>query len=1184
MKTRERHLLGLLTVGLAVLAIAPGAHAQGAGFKTARPYVMLLMDTSGSMEWRAATFAAGEDRLPVCDDARRVYQKSRWITSVEVMTGSFQDYRCRLTSRVGDEIGYYIPHVSPLYSKQLADGILDFYDEDIEFGLMTMDSNPSPLTDRDGMYSYPDGTYPVLADRHSTRVVAGQSVQGILWTKLRNPACQYFWNLGARRAQTALEDIAGAMIPHSWVPAGGGAIHRMRNAAVQSELLGVSPYWSSPVAALLADTRYYFANDPAVIKRVVVGGRGDCFYNCRDRHVILITDGIPNQDGRPECRFAVAGSPPAEGVCPYRQAWEEAFALYSAGINVHVIGFSAVDSDAEVLDAAGNVVGVVDELERMGRWGWGGRTENCPTNEKGVPQCVLYADNAAELQAALSRVLGEVLDGAASRTKTATVNTVVADKMGQRQFFSSMDVTATAWEGNLERVTYKCQKNAGGAWETVREADVFDYGDEGLDKLVIPANNFTIRRLYSSDPSGSIQPAGAVRAPAVFVALDGIDAAELGAPDGTQRTRVLNWMHGTTGSGRETARLGAIYHTSPVIVGSPGLELPLVSYNVGPHRSAGQTYSVDRQIGFRQLYARRPDVLYVATMDGILHAFDVSATAGVGNPEMWGYVPPMLLGSMYRQLSGQMYLLDGSIAVRDLRLFKNTATNIDDWATVLVMGLRMGGGVRGYFALDVTAPYMNTALVPTPAQGARDASLGLPAAPPYGRPTLLWQITSGTNATPLAPETLQNYSGLGLTYARPAFGNAVITEGATTGETAIVVLSAGVRPEGATREVGCGLYIVRASDGRLIRWLTPPHANCTVVGGNPTCTYDPAERDCQIVGTPLPLGSLPGDITTRIFVGDSQGRLYRADLSDPNPARWELDPFFSLFDDAERNRQPIFEAPAAAIDHRGLVTLVFGSGNPDDLENRPLNRMASITEMFNMGTATSTGGLTCHLTWGQVAGRRDWGAEEFVLPRGCTDRNSRVYPWINWVLELDADSTPDRANLRGPADGPMAPFITGERLLGTPVIFNEVAYFSTFVPSSSTIDCCTPGHGRILGVHYVGSSDPLNATDTTDVFINPQNAAQSIEIDEMEEGEIAFGVSIVRRPSCMQVAADDIPDFAQSSRAEYRLVVHNNTDPDDLGPPPPGSPERPQTGFLELSLQTPPLQCYPDTWLSILGL
>lgn len=1203
MGTKKHHLLVIVALSLVGIAIAPTARAQ---MQNARPFVMILLDTSGSMEWRAASFDDGGERLPTCSGGP-LDQRSRWIITQEVLTGTFESYSCEYEEREGDQAGYYIPHVRANYHRQLADGIIDLYSDDVEFGLMTMDSMPSARIDGVGMWSYPSGDDP-LAERHRTKVIEGQDTQGILWTRLNQPECQYFWNVGARRPYRVdamgggVEDFAGRMIPH--YGASGGPSYRARNQAVQREIMRTRPYWSSPIAALLADARYYYTETPELLAPAGPGAIGDCYFNCRDRHVILITDGIPNADGRPECRFARDGEPPAEGVCPYPEAWEEAFALYSEGVNVHVVGFSAVDTEANVLDADGEVVDVVDELWRIGVWGWGGLATGCPTTDAGDRQCVLYADNAAELRAALSSILSTVVEDASSRTRSATVNTVITDVVGQYQFFSSMEIPGDEmsdmpWEGNLERVTYRCVEDEDGEWDIRRDEQVYNYGDEGLDALLITPNDFNTRHIYTIDAEEEDIPPGDGDSPVAMTALHKIHnpLRQLDVANDGRRLEILNWIHGATGTEREERRLGAIYHTTPVIVGPPTLELPLASYNVGPHRNSQNKI---KNIGFRQLYAKRRQIMYVATMDGILHAFDVSAAepGADRNPELWGFIPPMLLPSLDDQLSGQSYLLDGQIAVRDLRLWKEAGgDSIDVWATVLVMGLRQGGGHRGYFALDVTAPEMtNTEANAGAAAGG--GSLGEAADPPYGQPRLLWQITNDTPTDPVGGvETLQSYAGLGLTYSRPTFGTVMVTEGMRTGETGVVILPGGVRPAGEPLAVGCGLYIVRASDGRLIRWLTPnvDDIECQVDGdGEPECDYDPAVHDCQIVGTPLALGSLPGDMTTRVYVGDSQGRLYRADLSSENPADWTLDPFFDLFDDPEEgvatDRQPIFEAPAAAIDHRGLVTLVFGSGDPDDLQNRPINRLASITEMYDNETSLALAerggstdqGETCHLSWSDVYRRDDWGGQEFVMPRACAGPDLTVFPWANWLVELDPDSTPDDANLNGPVDiGPRAPFVVGERMLGAPVIFDSVAYLTTFVPSSDLVDCCSPGHGRILGIHYIGDTNPDTLSDTDDVFRSRENREASVEIHEMGDNEFAFGVSVVRRPSCMEIRGDEIPDFAMARPAEYQLVVHNNADPDAHGPDAAGAPEEPETGYEQIGLAAPPLQAYPESWLSI---
>jgi type IV pilus assembly protein PilY1 len=123
--------------------------------------------------------------------------------------------------------------------------------------------------------------------------------------------------------------------------------------------------------------------------------------------------------------------------------------------------------------------------------------------------------------------------------------------------------------------------------------------------------------------------------------------------------------------------LGDIVHAQPIYVGAPAF-----------------AYADDGYHDFETTKASRAATLYVGANDGMLHAFDTS-----GN-ELWAYVPKMVLPNLWRladsnYANNHRYFVDGPLASADAKL-KGT------WATVLVAGL--GGGGRGYFALDITDP------------------------------------------------------------------------------------------------------------------------------------------------------------------------------------------------------------------------------------------------------------------------------------------------------------------------------------------------------------------------------------------------------------------------------------------------------------------------------------------------
>lgn len=84
---------------LAALAVPRSAAAQQEAEKP-RPNVLLLVDTSGSMEFKTkvvdpVTGTMGPDTFPTCVPGDSTSsEKSRWIDLVEVMTGTFDNYSC----------------------------------------------------------------------------------------------------------------------------------------------------------------------------------------------------------------------------------------------------------------------------------------------------------------------------------------------------------------------------------------------------------------------------------------------------------------------------------------------------------------------------------------------------------------------------------------------------------------------------------------------------------------------------------------------------------------------------------------------------------------------------------------------------------------------------------------------------------------------------------------------------------------------------------------------------------------------------------------------------------------------------------------------------------------------------------------------------------------------------------
>ena len=161
--------------------------------------------------------------------------------------------------------------------------------------------------------------------------------------------------------------------------------------------------------------------------------------------------------------------------------------------------------------------------------------------------------------------------------------------------------------------------------------------------------------------------------------------------------------HDGTGTA-EAMRLGDVINSTPTVVGPPQAGYDL-------------TYRDRSYAAFRKQYANRRQMVYVGANDGMLHAFNggfysaanksfavagtghdgVAATAHPLGSEIWAYVPMNLLPHLkWLTQSGyqnrHVSYVDGKPKVFDAKIFANDADHPEGWGTVLVVGMRFGGG------------------------------------------------------------------------------------------------------------------------------------------------------------------------------------------------------------------------------------------------------------------------------------------------------------------------------------------------------------------------------------------------------------------------------------------------------------------------------------------------------------
>jgi type IV pilus assembly protein PilY1 len=373
-----------------------------------------------------------------------------------------------------------------------------------------------------------------------------------------------------------------------------------------------------------------------------------------------------------------------------------------------------------------------------------------------------------------------------------------------------------------------------------------------------------------------------------FAANDGaFNALPKAIRDAVGTREVLDYLRGDrskevanggTYRNRKTL-LGDLISSAPAFVGVPTAPYPdewcTEIDNNGNCNSVpedGVPYSTSFR--FAPANLTRPQVIYVGSNDGMLHAFEVgtwNASAqkwvdGTGM-ELFAYIPSSAfsttgkpnIGSLASTSYVHTYFADGSPTVVDA--FVN-----GEWRTVLVAGL--GGGGRGIYALDVTDP---TA------------------------PKVMWEFTDANDAD------------LGYTFSRPNIVR-------LNNDKWAVVFGNGYN-SGSDKAY---LYVRDIVDGSSIAKIAAGSAT-----GNGLSTVSPVDED----------GDFTADL---VYAGDLKGNLWKFTLRGKNTGKWVVSgpngstttPIFSATSPSTGTpAQPITSRPQViAHPYGGGFIVLFGTG------------------------------------------------------------------------------------------------------------------------------------------------------------------------------------------------------------------------------------------------------------------
>lgn len=343
--------------------------------------------------------------------------------------------------------------------------------------------------------------------------------------------------------------------------------------------------------------------------------------------------------------------------------------------------------------------------------------------------------------------------------------------------------------------------------------------------------------------------------------------------------------------------------------------------------------------------------VFVGANDGMLHAFDGSATGG---QELFSYIPNAViskLGKLPMQGYTHTYFVDGTPAIGDAYL--------GAWKTLLVSSA--GAGAHAVFALDVTNP----------------AS--------FGTGSLLWEFNStvdpdmGQFTGIPSPPTLTS-DGKWVT----AFGNGY---------------------NGASNKAK--LFVVNVADGTALTVDPIADSANAAPNGLSTATIIDASGTCPSGGPPV----CSDGVGDTIYAGDYLGNVWRFVLASN---RWQLSPTTPIFKavDTWGHKQPITSGMFAIKNPLGGVIIYFGTGkylatgdnDPTQLQPDGNPLVNSIYAVWDDGSGTA-------VTRGDLQQQRvlSYTGGAFTITQNVFGYRTTAFPLgkMGWFLDLTVAATPD---------------------------------------------------------------------------------------------------------------------------------------------------------------------------------
>lgn len=867
------------------------------------------------------------------------------------------------------------------------------------------------------------------------------------------------------------------------------------------------------------------------------------------------------------------------------------------------------------------------EMAYAGSGGYQGATVTQP----------FFAESQADLAQAFATILGSISKGVTTRTVPTYGPPTQNGTTAQSAIFNaSFDPQLTGvWAGDIRRYRTTC--NVGTGARTFAPYDATQGDSFAQNMANTSKSRFTLTvsppdvggtkfegrltlRPYAKDPSdwddvkawrsdelavatdttiigsgaGKLDPDalgidnGSCKKTATMPKLNATECARVAWGFATSTSESLSFGSGPNSPYQFNKRcfggtcnaLGGIYHATPTVVGPPS--------------------SFSRDEAYREYaaqYKTRPQVLYTASIDGLLHAFDAQTLAG-GTPtrnELFAFIPPGIFPDLLGNFpGGQRMLLDGRPVTRDV-VFERSNADISagssawfKWHTVLVAGIGNGGG---YYALDITDPVADnsgTTNWQNPNEsyaaygGAANAGLNQFEQAKATRkkgPHFLWQIKEldekATTINGKGKKKGKYKHGLvtdalfGDISGTPAVTSVFIRNrnlgaGVAPKETGIAILPGGMEASGAVpnknckRAIGasfaCGAGTCDYTNSSLFKDLSSglgaPYTRRDYVRQWDAAGCDKAVASRSVTIVRIDTGEI-------VAVFGRQDQDLPAVLNDNVSATG-----MTVINDTPLD-SPMNGIPVVYPNEVGQPAKEFYMSDADgtiwrfDISDpNPKNWTGSLffdtqgKDLTGRTVAQEQADTSQPISVPMILSLDDSGNP--VLNVGTGDQESIVditasatKPWMqNRVLSITAVPT----YLSNPKVKPKVNwhwgFAQGERVTGPMDVFDGVHYFATMRPPPGALACGT-GEARLYGWHYTQARGGVAANGGAYRYPDAVTAFEVPFSSGPAAGQIIPGVSVLATQACFQASATPDPFFGgnvygvnfNGNSTEYSLFV-----------------------------------------------